>query len=113
MKRRNAGWSSTTRILSGIYGRDLFNVRVRTRANLRARTWSPSRHTSTEDGLDEEDGQQKVLRYWRDGYRRRRAPSVTQNESRDVSGKVNPGAENGRSDDGNKRGAELVGILAL
>jgi hypothetical protein len=75
--------------------------------------WSPSRHTSTVNGLEEEDGQQKMLRYWRDGYRRRRAPSVTQNESRDVSGKDMRGAENRRSDDGNKRGAGLVGILAL
>jgi len=65
------------------------------------------------NGLDEEDGQQKMLRYWRDGYRRRRAPSVTQNESRNVCGKDNPVAVNRRRDDGNKRGAELVGILAF
>jgi hypothetical protein len=63
--------------------------------------------------LNEEDGEENVLRHWRDGYRRRCAPSVTQNESRDVSGKDNPGAENRRSDGGNKRGAGLVGILAL
>jgi len=65
------------------------------------------------NGLEEEDGQQKVLRHWHDGYRRRRAPSVTQNESRDVRGKDIRGAENRRSDDGNKRRTELVGILAL
>ena len=65
------------------------------------------------NGLDAEDGQQNVLRHWRDGYRSRRAPSVTQNESRDVSGKDDPGAENRRSDGGNKRGAELAGIVAF
>ena len=63
--------------------------------------------------LNEEDGEENVLWHWRDEYRRRRAPSVTQNESRDVSGKDMRGAENRRSDDSNKRGAELVGILAL
>ena len=51
--------------------------------------------------------------HWRDGYRRRGAPSVTQNESRDVGGKDNSGAENRRSDGGNKRGAGLVGSLAF
>ena len=40
--------------------------------SLHARTtcpdpWSPSRHTTTVSGLDEEDGQQNVLRHWRDG----------------------------------------------
>ncbi len=96
------------------HGRDLFDVkRAYTREPTRPDLWSPSRHTSTVFGLEEEDGQQEVLRHWRDGYRRRRAPFVTQNESRDVGGKDNPGAENRRGDDGNKRGAGLVGILAL
>ena len=63
--------------------------------------------------LDEEDGEENVLRHWLDGYRRRYAPSVTQDESRDVSRKDNPVAENRRSDGGNERGAGLVGILAL
>ena len=61
--------------------------------------------------LDEEDGEENVLRHWREGYRRRDAPCA--NERRNVSGKDNPVAENRRSDGGNKRGAELVGILAL
>ena len=63
--------------------------------------------------LDEEDGEENVLRYWRDGYRRRCAPCVTQNESRDVGGQDNPDAENRRSDGGNRRRVGLVGILAL
>ena len=61
--------------------------------------------------LDEEDGEEKVPRHWRDGYRRRHAPSVAQNESRDVGGKDGRGTENRRCDGGNKRGAGLV--LAL
>ena len=63
--------------------------------------------------LDEEDGEENVPRHWRDGCWRRRAPSVTQNESRDIGGKDSSGAENRRSDGGNKRGVGLVGILAL
>src|SRR4051812_24013213 len=34
--------------------------------------------------LDEEDGEQNVLRHGRDGHRRRGAPSVTQHESREI-----------------------------
>jgi len=63
--------------------------------------------------LDEEDGEENVLRHWLDGYRRKGAPSITQNESRDVHRKDNPIAENRRSDGGNERGAEQIGILAL
>jgi hypothetical protein len=63
--------------------------------------------------LNEEDGEEDVLRYWRGGYRRRRAPCVTQNERRDVGGQNNPDAEHRRSDGGHKRGVGLVGILAL
>ena len=75
----------------------------------------PGSEQTHDDGewLDEEDGEENVLRHWLDGYRRRGAPSVTQNERRNVSRKDNPVAENRRSDGGNKRGAELVGILAL
>ncbi len=61
--------------------------------------------------LDEEDGEENVLRDWLDGYRRRYAP--TQDESRDDSGEDNPVAENRRGDGGNERGAEQIGILAL
>ena len=86
-------------------------------ARVRARTYASDMESEqTHDDcewLDEEDGEENVLRHWRDGYRRRCAPPVTQNESRDVRGKDNPGAENRRSDGGNKRGAGLVGILAL
>ena len=63
--------------------------------------------------LDEEDGEENVLRHWLDGYGRRCAPSVTQDESRDVGGKDNPVAQNRRGDGGNERGVGLVGILAL
>ena len=63
--------------------------------------------------LDEEDGEENVLRHCRDGCRRRRPPSVTQNESRDIGGKDSTSAENRRSGGGNKRGIGLVGSLAL
>ena len=63
--------------------------------------------------LDEEDGEEDVLWYWRDGYRRRRTPGVAQHESRDVGGQDNPDAEHRRSDGGNKRRTGLAGTLAL
>src|SRR5688572_8442528 len=59
---------------------------ARTRANLRARTASPSRHTTTVTGLNEEDREEDVLANWRDGYWRRRAPGITQNERGDAGG---------------------------
>jgi len=65
------------------------------------------------DWLNEEDGEEDVPGHWRDGYRRRRTPCVTQNESRDVGGQDNPDAEHCRSDGGHKRGVGRVGILAL
>ena len=74
----------------------------------------PGSEQTHDDGewLDEEDGEENVLRHWLDVYRRRGAPSVTQNEGRNVSRKDNPVAAN-RGEGGNKRGAEQVGILAL
>ena len=63
--------------------------------------------------LNEEDGQENVLRYWRDGNRRRRPPCVAQHESRDVGGQDDPDAEHRPSDGGHKRGVGLVGMLAL
>ena len=63
--------------------------------------------------LDEEDREEDVLRYLRDGYRHRSAPRVTQNESRDIGGKHSPDAENRRCDGGDKGGTGLVGSLAL
>ena len=85
--------------------------RAYTREPTRPDTESEQTHDDCE-WLDEEDGEENVLRHWLDGYRRRCAPSVTQDESRDTSRKDNPVAEN-RGDGGNKRGAEQVGILAL
>ena len=63
--------------------------------------------------LDEEDREENVLRHWRDGYRRRRAPGVAQNECGDAGGQDNPNTQDRGSDGGNKRGAGLAGILAL
>jgi hypothetical protein len=84
------------------------------RAKLPARTPGPSRHTTTTEWLDEEDGEEDVLGDSRDGYRRRRTPTVAQYESRDLRRQDNPDAENGRSDGRNfKRGTGLFGILAL
>ena len=63
--------------------------------------------------LNEEDGEENVLRNWSDGNRRRCTPGVTQNESRDVGGQDNSDTEHRRSDCGHKRGVGLIGILAL
>ena len=86
------------------------------RAYTREPTRSDAKSEQTHDDcewLNEEDGEEDVLRHWRDGYRRRRPPSVAQHESRNVGGKNNPDAENRRSDGGSKRGVGLIGILAL
>jgi hypothetical protein len=63
--------------------------------------------------LNEEDREEDVLGNWSDGYRRRRTPCVTQNESTDVRGNHNPDAEHSRSNGGNKRRVGLIGILGL
>ena len=73
---------------------------------------SEQTHDDTE-WLNEEDGEEDVLGYWRDGYRRRRAPCVTQHERRDAGGHDNSDAEHRRSDGGDKRGIGRVGMLAL
>ena len=86
--------------------------RADTRETTRPDTESEQTHDDCE-WLNEEDGEEDVLRHGRDGYRRRGAPSVTQHESRDVGRKGRPDAENRRRDGGNKRGAGLVGSLAL
>ena len=54
--------------------------------------------------LNEEDREEDVPGHWRDGYRRRRAPGVTQNERGDAGWQDSPNAEHRRSDGGNKRG---------
>ena len=85
-------------------------------AYTRETTHSDAESEQTHDDcewLNEEDGEEYVLGYWRDGYWRRCAPCITQNESRDVGGQDNPDAEHRRSDGGHKRGVGLVGILAL
>ena len=63
--------------------------RAYTREPTRPDAGSEQTHDDSE-WLNEEDREEDVLRYWRDGYRRRRAPGVTQNESRDVGGHDNP-----------------------
>ena len=86
------------------------------RAYTREPTRSDAESEQTHDDcewLNEEDGEENVLRHWRDGYRRRRPPGVTQHESRDVGGQDCPDAENRRSDRGSKRGVGLIGVLAL
>jgi hypothetical protein len=87
---------------------------------LRAYTREPAgpdaESEQTHDGcewLNEEDREEDVLRHWRDGYRRRRAPCVTQNESGNVCGQDNPDAEHRRSNGGHRRGVGLIGTLAL
>ena len=86
--------------------------RVYTRKTTRPDTESEQTHDNCE-WLNEEDREKDVPGHRRDGYRHRRAPAVAQHESRDDSRQDNPGAENRRGDDRNKRGVGLVGILAL
>ena len=86
--------------------------RVYTREATRSDAESGQTHDDCE-WLNEEDREEDVLRHWRDGYRRRRPPGFTQNESRNAGGKDDPDAENGRSDGSSKRGIGLTGILAL
>ena len=86
--------------------------RTYTREPTRPDMESEQTHDDSE-WLDEEDGEENVLWHWRDGYRRRRPPRVTQNESRNAGRKDYPVAENRRSDGGRKRGVGLIGILAL
>ena len=88
------------------------SCRARTRETTRPDRESEQTHDDCE-WLNEEDREEDVLRYGPDGYRCRRAPSVTQNERRDVDGQNNPDAEHRRSDGGPKRRVGLVGILAL
>ena len=78
----------------------------------RSDTKSEQTHDDCE-WLNEEDREEDVLGYLRDHYRHRRAPCVTQNESRNPGGKDGPDAENGRGDCGSKRRIGLIGILAL
>ena len=86
------------------------------RAYTREPTRSDAESEQTHDDcewLNEEDREEDVLGYWRDGYRRRRAPCVTQHERRDAGGHDNSDAEHRRSDGGDKRGIGRVGMLAL
>jgi hypothetical protein len=55
------------------------------------------------DWLNEEDGEEDVLRNRRGGNRRRGAPSVAKNEGRDAGGQDDPTTEN-RSGDGGYEG---------
>ena len=86
------------------------------RAYTRKPTFPDAASEQTHDDcewLNEEDREEDVLGHWRDGYRRRGAPCVTQNESRDAGGQDHAGAENRRSDGGHKRGVGLIRMLAL
>jgi hypothetical protein len=86
--------------------------RAYTREPTRPDTESEQTHDDCE-WLNEEDREEDVLRHWRDGYRRRGAPCVTQDESRDVGGLDNTDAEHSRGDGGHKRRIGPVGILTL
>ena len=86
--------------------------RAYTRETTRPDLESEQTHRDCE-WLNEEDREEDVPGNWRDGYRRRRPPRVTQNESGEVGGQDYPDAEHRRSDRGYKRGVGLVGILAL
>ena len=86
--------------------------RAYTREPTRSDAESEQTHNDCE-WLNEEDGEQNVLRYGRDGNRCRRPPGVAQHESRDVGGQDNSNTQHRSSDRGHKRGVGLVGILAL
>ena len=86
------------------------------RAYTREPTRPDSESEQTHDDcewLNEEDREEDVLGHWRDGYRRRRPPGVTEDESRNAGRKDYPVAENRRTDGGSKRGVGRIGILAL
>src|SRR5580765_7249739 len=86
-------------------------------ARVHARTYAPGRGVRADTRqlrrLNEEDREKDVLGHRRDGYRRRRTPGVTENESRDIGGQDNPDAEHRRSNGDHKGGTGLVGTLAL
>ena len=63
--------------------------------------------------LNEEDREEDVSGDGRDGYRRRGAPCITQNERRDAGGQDNRDAEDRERDRRHKRGVGLVGMLPL
>ena len=86
--------------------------RAYTREPTRPDTESEQTHDDCE-GLNEEDGEENVLRHGRDRKRRRRPPGVTQDESRDVGGQDHANTQHRSSDRGHKRGVGLGGILAF
>ena len=63
--------------------------------------------------LNEEDGEEEVLRRRRGRNRHRTAPPVAQNESGDMGGYDDSTAENCDGDRGNEREVRLIGVLAL
>ena len=86
------------------------------RAYTREPTHPDTESEQTDDDcewLDEENGEEDVLRYWPDRYRCRYAPGVVQHERRDFGGQDNSNAEHRRRDGGHERGAGQVGILTL
>jgi len=86
--------------------------RAYTREPTRPDTESEQTHDDCE-WLNEEDGEENVLGHWRDGYRCRCTPRITQDKSRDVGRQDHSDAEHRRSDRGHKRGVGLIGVLAL
>ena len=87
-------------------------ARAYKREPARPDTESEQTHDDSE-WLNEEDREEDVLRNWSDGYRRRRTPRITQNESGNPGRQDNSDAEHCRRDRGHKRGVGLVGIPAL
>ena len=63
--------------------------------------------------LNEEDGEEEVLRRRRDRNGHRTAPPVAQNESGDMGGHDDSTAENCAGDRGNEREVRLIGVFAL
>src|SRR4051794_19812089 len=86
--------------------------RAYTREPTRPDTESEQTHDDCE-WLNEENREEEVLRNRPCEYRRRRAPRVTQHESRDVGRHNHSDTEHRSSDRRNQCGVGLVGILAL
>jgi hypothetical protein len=88
-------------------------MRAQTRASLRTRTSMSGQTHHDRVGLNEEDGQEEVLRRRRGRNGHRTAPSVAQHESGDRFGYDDSTAENGAGDRGHEREVRLIGAFAL
>ena len=88
-------------------------MRAHTRASLQTRTSKSEQTHHDRVRLNEEDGEEEVLRRRRDRNGDRTAPPVAQNESRNMGWYDDSTAENCAGDRGNEREVRLIGVFAL